>query len=427
MTTRFSFKTATALLLTAWIALSPAMQSAQPLQSPAGSKLTDAELDQLLGPIALYPDPLLAQILPAASFVDQIDQAQRLLNGRVDENLIEHQNWDVSVQSIAHYPSILSKMAQHADWTAMVGQAYVQQEPDVERSIQRLRAQALKTGALQDTPQQQVDQQQQVITIEPAQPQVIYVPQYDPEMVYGGPSTGAVVAGSLVSFGTGMAIGAWLNRDWHWYGGGPYYHGWTGGGWVGANRNFVNVNNNYYVNNRFDNVNVNRNVVNRNLTNYRTQLDRNVNAQNVNAQRAAEGAAANRTNLNDSRVPALRGQTGNQLNDFRGRTETGTGLQKPSDMQRPTDVQRPSNIQQPTNVQRPSSIQQPDSSGDRDRSAFSGMDRGNASRMESDRGNQSLNSFQNRSGGAGSMPQGGGRSMPQGGGFGGGGRGGGRR
>lgn len=405
MTTRFSFKTATALLMTVCLGLSPAMQNAQPVQSSqVAAKLTDGELDQLLGPVALYPDPLLAQILPAASFVDQVDQAQRLLNGRVDENLIESQNWDISIKSIAHYPSILSKMDQHADWTAMVGQAYVQQEPDVERSIQRLRAQAQKTGALQDTPQQNVVVNQQAITIEPAQPQVIYVPQYDPEVVYGGVPTGAVVAGSLISFGTGMAIGAWLNRDWRWYGGGPYYHGWVGGGWIGANRNFINVNNNFYINNRFRNVDVNHNVVNRNLSNYRTQLDRNVNV------RHADGNVPNRANFNDSRVPALRGQEGNQLNDYRGRTEGGAGLQKPSDIQRPENVQRPNY------------------SGDKNGTAFSGTDRGDTTRMESARGNQSLDSLQNRSAGR-SMPQGGGGMQRGGGGGmgGGSGRGGGRR
>jgi hypothetical protein len=327
----------------------------------------------------------------------------------VDENLIEGQNWDISVKSVAHYPSILFKMAQHADWTAMVGQAYVQQEPDVERSIQRLRAQAQKTGALQDTPQQNVVVEQQVIKIEPAEPQVIYVPQYDPEVVYDydGVSTGAVVGSSLISFGTGMAIGAWLNRDWHWYGGGPYYHGWAGSGWIGANRNFVNVNNNFYVNNKFRNVDVNRNVVNRNLTNYRTQLDRNVNVQNANRN------VPNRANFNDSRVPALQNHGTNQLNDFRGRPEGSGGLQKPS------------NIQQPSNVQRPQS------SGAADRSAFGGVDRGNVTRMESSRGNQSLNSFQSGSGGRSIQGGGGGASRSGGGGGnrggGGGGRGGGRR
>src|SRR5262245_16613243 len=135
--TTFLFKPVSILLMVC-LALSPAMQGAEPAFQDA-QKLTNDELDYLLGPIALYPDPLLAQILPAATFVDQIDQAQRLLNGKVDENLIDRQDWDVSVKSIAHYPEILSQMDQHTDWTVAIGQAYIEQEQDVEQSIQRLR------------------------------------------------------------------------------------------------------------------------------------------------------------------------------------------------------------------------------------------------------------------------------------------------
>jgi hypothetical protein len=140
---------------------------------------TDAELDQLLAPIALYPDPLLAQILPAASFGDQIYRASSLLDGHVDEGLIEIQNWDISVKALAHYPNILTFMAQTPDWTAAVGQAYVAQRRAVERSIQRLREQARAAGYLQSTDEQQVIADD-VIRIEPAQADTIYVPQYDP-------------------------------------------------------------------------------------------------------------------------------------------------------------------------------------------------------------------------------------------------------
>src|SRR5215475_7573967 len=111
----------------------------------------------MLAPIALYPDPLLAQILPAASFGDEISQAQSLLNGQVDEGLIESQPWDVSVQSLAHYPQVLQMMAENPDWTAAIGQAYVTQKRDVERSIQRLRRQAEEAGILQSTSEQVVN------------------------------------------------------------------------------------------------------------------------------------------------------------------------------------------------------------------------------------------------------------------------------
>jgi hypothetical protein len=249
--------------------------------SPQDSgNFSDEDLDELLSPIALYPDPLLAQVLPAATFVDQIDEAQRTLNGKSDDNLISDQNWDVSVKSVAHYPMVLQMMYQKRDWTTALGQAYVNQSTDVEKAIQRLRAEAREAGSLVSNEQQKiaVDQAQgeTVIRIEPAQPQVIYVPQYDPEVVYvdSGPSTGDVVAASLISFGAGMAIGAWLNRDWRWYGGGPYYHGWSGGGWVGYSRSYVNVNRSVYVNNTYRNVNVNRNIRTRNISGYRNTLHR---------------------------------------------------------------------------------------------------------------------------------------------------------
>src|ERR1700749_1908234 len=114
------------------------------------------------------------------------------------------------------------------------------------KSSQRLRAEARNAGALVTTPQQEVVVENEFIRIVPAQPKVIYVPQYDPQVVYveqkSGPSTGTVIAATAIAFGTGLAIGAWLNRDWNWGGRGIYYHGWTGGGWIGINRTFVNVN-----------------------------------------------------------------------------------------------------------------------------------------------------------------------------------------
>ncbi len=161
---------------------------------------SEAEMDELLAPIALYPDPLLAQLLPAATFVDQIGEAQKTLNGKSDDNLIANQKWDVSVKSIAHYPSVLQMMNQKIDWTTALGQAYVTQAADVEKAIQRLRAQAKDAGTLVSNDKTLVETKteggQQVIVIEPAQAEVIYVPQYDPQVVYvqQGPSTGSVVA-----------------------------------------------------------------------------------------------------------------------------------------------------------------------------------------------------------------------------------------
>src|SRR5262249_31706455 len=156
-----------------------------------------------------------------------------------------------------------------------LGQAVVEQSTDVMKAVQRLRAEAKATGALMSNDKMTVAEEsregQQVITIEPAQPQVIYVPQYDPSVVYvdRGVSTGGVIGSGLISFGTGFAIGAWLNRGFNWWGWGFPYHGWVGGGWIARSRPFVNVHNNFYVNDRYRYSSLNRNVLNRNISSYR--------------------------------------------------------------------------------------------------------------------------------------------------------------
>src|SRR6185369_15211810 len=193
-----------------------------------------------------------------------------------------------------HYPQVLRLMVENQDRTIAIGQAYVSQPQDVSKSIQRLRTQAKDAGNLVTNKQQQVVTEGEAIKIVPAEPQVIYVPQYDPEVVYvdNGPSTGAVVAATAISFAVGLAIGAWLNNDYDYYGRGIYYHGWSGGGWIGANRTFVNVNRNVYINNSYRNINVNRNIVNRNISTYRTSLNR-------DAAVRSERVEANRTTRND--------------------------------------------------------------------------------------------------------------------------------
>jgi uncharacterized protein DUF3300 len=273
---------------------SPTGPNAPATASVAYQKYSDDELDEMLAPVALYPDPLLAQMIPAATFFDQLEEAQRTLNGKSDDDQIANQSWDVSVKSVAHYPQVLQMMVEKQDRTIAIGQAYVTQPDDVTKSIQRLRAQAKDAGNLVTTKQQQVTTQGNVIKIEPAQPQVIYVPQYDPQVVYvaSGPSTGQVIAASAISFGVGLAIGAWLNNDYDYYGRGIYYHGWVGGGWISANRTFVNVNRNVYINNSYRNINVNRNIVNRNISTYRTSLNRDATVRR-------ERVEANRTSRND--------------------------------------------------------------------------------------------------------------------------------
>jgi hypothetical protein len=314
-------------------------------------RFNDAELDELLAPIALYPDPLLAQVVPAATFFDELEQANQVLGGRSDDNLISNQSWDVSVKSVAHYPQVLQKLVQDRDWTIALGQAYVDQSTDVAKSIQRLRTEAKSAGSLVTTSQQQVIVEGNVIKIVPAQPQVIYVPQYNPQVVYvqqsSGVSTGTAIAAAAISFGVGLAIGAWLNNDWDWHGRGIYYHGWVGGGWVGVNRNFVNVNvnRNVYINNRYNQVNVNRNIANRNLSNnYRTNLNRNAVARQNNINRNninRNNVTRNNTNRNDiNRNNVSRNQI-NQNEALKNRTANPSWMDRGRQTQNTTPRREP--------------------------------------------------------------------------------------
>jgi len=270
--------------------------------SPEGGLSTE-QIDNLLAPIALYPDPLLAQVFPASTFVDQVDQAARWLRSNNNNPAkIDSQNWDVSVKSVGHYPQVIYMMSDKLDWTTALGQAYVNQSTDVLTSVQRLRARAKSAGYLVSTPQQVVIVEKEVIKVVPAQPQVIYVPTYNPQVVYvqpSGPSTGTVVATAAISFGVGLAIGAWLNNDCNWYSHTVYYHGWHGSGWVTTSSHYVHVNS-VYVNNRYSTVHVNTAVVNRNVNynnvNHYNNVNRNVNYNNVNVNNV------NRNNVNVNNV-----------------------------------------------------------------------------------------------------------------------------
>lgn len=219
------------------------------------------QLDNLLAPIALYPDPLLAQVLLASTFPDQIDEASRFLRGSSNPDDIDSEPWDVSVKAVARYPTVLYMMADKLDWTTSVGQAYVSQSTDVTESIQRLRAQARSAGNLLSTPQQEIVETGGYIEIWPAQPQFLYVPTYDPGVVYYRRE--GLFAGAVISFGRGFAIGAWLNHDFDWRDHRVYYHGWEHGArWVTRSRPFVRLTK-VYVTNNYRTVFFNRTVVNR--------------------------------------------------------------------------------------------------------------------------------------------------------------------
>jgi hypothetical protein len=245
---------------------------------------TAVELDDLLAPIALYPDPLLAQILPAATFIDQIDEAARYVRQYGKTARIDDQPWDVSVKAMAHYPDVLFMMDQKNDWTVSLGQAFINQQQDVMDAIQRLRAEAQAEGNLVSTPQQEVVDEDNYISIVPAASEVVYVPQYDPLMVYmeSSPPYG------FITFGIGSAIGAWLDRDCDWHGRRVFYHGWQGRGWISRSRPHIHDPRNIYINNSYSAINVNRKVIQHNTVNFREELRRT--AQNRRNQAPLQAA-----------------------------------------------------------------------------------------------------------------------------------------
>ena len=222
---------------------SAAQQTAQP---PTGT------LDQMLAPIALYPDPLLAQMLMSAqdpAKVSQLDQWLRSspnLKGTELQNATVKAGFDASYVALAIFPQVVSYMAQNIAWTTALGQWFTNDRNALFDAIQRLRAQAASVGTLKSTPQQEVEQRttesgQQVIVIEPTNPQVVYVPQYNPQVVYTQPPTTTVVvqedndadvavAAGLIGFTAGIAIGAAMDNNYYY---GPY--GWHGGGYLYAN------------------------------------------------------------------------------------------------------------------------------------------------------------------------------------------------
>jgi hypothetical protein len=173
-----------------------------------------SQLDQMLGPIALYPDPLLSEILAAATYPQDVAAAGQLLqyDPTPAEADIDAQSWDPSVKALAHYPQVVQMMAGQMDWTEALGTAFANQPQDVMDSVQRLRAAAVAARTLATTAQQEVVNDNGVIEILPAQPSVIYVPEYDPGVVYSTPA----YAGTWITFGDPCATGLWLDLDWDW-------------------------------------------------------------------------------------------------------------------------------------------------------------------------------------------------------------------
>jgi uncharacterized protein DUF3300/endosialidase-like protein len=403
-------------------------QSAAPTETD--EKLTEAQLDSLVSPIALYPDTLLSQVLIASTYPLEVIEADRWLKGNKSlkgdalKSAVEKQKWDESVKSLTATPSVLEMMSSQLSWMQQLGDAVLAQQPDVMDAVQRLRAKAEANGKLASNKQQTVSSQTQgskkVIVIQPTQPDTVYVPYYNPSVVYGSwpnpayppyywPAPGYIATGVLatgLAFSAGYALGRWAS-------GGNYW-----GSNINWNNNNININrgNNNWVHNpthrqgvRYSNTEVgnrfggNRNAGVSDRTDFRGRGGQQVLRPDGDARPGSRGGerAANRPG-------------GGRGEGAANRPGGGAAANRPT--QRPSAGGGPGG-------NRPA--QRPSAGGGRD-NALGNVGSGRQARAESARGRASLGGGGARSfsGGGG----GGGRSFGGGGGGrGGGGRGGGGR
>ncbi len=232
-----------ALLLVAWPQNLSARQDEQdPAQASEGQQYiqeTPEQLQQLVAPIALYPDSLVAQILAASTFPEHVVEADQWVHAHPDlkgdalAQAVDQQPWDPSVKALTAFPSVLGNMDKNLSWTSSLGDAYYNQEQDVMDAIQVMRRRAQEAGNLKNTEQQTVTSQDSTIIIEPASPDVVYVPEYDPWLVYGGPIEewpgwypypGIWYGGPYLSFGVGFGIGYYGGYGWGWHHWGSDWH-----------------------------------------------------------------------------------------------------------------------------------------------------------------------------------------------------------
>jgi len=381
---------ALAVLLALITALPPGAFSETPQPQP----FKQEELDQIVAPIALYPDTLIAQILMSSTYPLEVVQAERWqkknkeLKGDALKAALDKQPWDDSVKSLANFPDVLNMMSEKIDWTQKLGDAFLAQQKQVMDTVQSLRKKAEAEGNLKSSKEQTVTNSEGAIIIEPADPQVIYVPVYNPTVVYGvwpypayppyyyyPPAYVYPPGGVFFAFSVGIAMGAAWG---HWGGGGCNWHG-----------------GNVYVSHRNTNINVNRGAhVDTRGGNRENWQHNPEHRQGVSYRDQATGQKFNRASTND----AVKSRE-----NSRGYADAGR-----------QDAAKPGSLEARGGNRE---------TGTRDLSsqkggAFSDMDRGSTTRDYSSRGSTSRQSM---SGSSRSGSGGGSRS------FGGGGRGGGRR
>src|SRR5580698_10433725 len=231
----------------------------QDAQAPPYTQQTAEQLQQLVAPIALYPDSLVAQILAGSTFPEQVVEADRFVQAHPDlkgtdlGNAVDSQPWDPSVKALTAFPSVLGNMDKNLSWTSSLGDAYYNQQQDVMNAVQVMRRKAQDAGNLKSTPQQTVTDQDSDIEIAPADPDVVYVPAYDPWLVYGYPVVawpgwypypGIWFGGPYLSFGVGLGIGWCGGFGWGWGHWGfdchNHYARFNGGRYYSGSRTFYN-------------------------------------------------------------------------------------------------------------------------------------------------------------------------------------------
>jgi uncharacterized membrane protein YgcG len=243
---------------------------------PQAAQQSSEQLQQLVAPIALYPDALIAQILAAATYPDQVLEAGKWIQQRKDlqgdqlAQEVDKQSWDPSVKALTQFPAVLANMNQNLAWTSELGDAHVNQQQELTQAIQAMRERAKQAGNLNTTTQEKVNTKGKTIVIEPAETDMVYVPQYDPWLVYGAPMAvfpgwypypGLFLDGPGIGFGLGFGVG--------FYGG--YGWGWRNWGYDWHHDGRVVYNHNTYIS-RSRTI-VNRNSFNSNRTNFNRGVD----------------------------------------------------------------------------------------------------------------------------------------------------------
>ena len=416
MKTRQCSVRALAWLLIGFVAAPPMTLSQQAAGAPV---FKQEELDQLAAPIALYPDSLVAQILMASTYPLEVVQADRFakqnasLKGDALTKALEAQNWDPSVKSLVNFPQVLTMMSEKLDWTQKLGNAFLAQQKPVMDTIQSLRAKAQAAGNLKTTKEQTVIVEQKIIKIEPASPQVIYVPTYNPTVVYGAwpyPAyppyyyypPGYVATTAAVSFAAGAAVGA------------AWGYAWGNTNWSGGS---VNINNS-------QNVNINNNINRQNYSSQTVQQRYNqaTPSQQVQARQAYRGYTGSALTPQEQQQAQQRAQTAQQQ-------QTGQQAQQARQQQTTQQGEQQQKAQQAQQTQQARGGEQPrtsEASGNRGGAsqlsgggsgsrggAFEGIDGGGSSaRSASQRGSASRSG----SGGGGGRSGGGGGGRSGGGG-----------